>query len=124
GPHDLAPALTLAQSLAGEGGLIVVASDRAPADLPASVGILARGRAAPTSGLVDARWIDDEAGGHIALRATAWGGAARDRELALLDGRGAVIEKRVLRLVPGEPTLAVLRSPVGDQPMTAALLGP
>ncbi len=73
--HQVDAALTLAAGLGGPGAEIVLGSDRIPALLPDGVGVIATGRASPTTGFADVRWWRD--GGSERIVAVVHGDPAR-----------------------------------------------
>lgn len=109
--HELAEALTLAHALSDQEAMLLIASDRADADLPASVGFIARGQALPASGLTDVRWLNDTDGERIVARVLAQGGGAR-RTLELRSA-GQVLARRELTLVSDQPQAVILPVPAG-----------
>lgn len=100
--HELDEALALAIELGGVGAQISTLSDRIPDGLPKTVSSIACGRAAPTSGIADARWLRDGQGERLAVRILAQGGSG-ERRLALVDARGAVLSQQSVRLTAGTP---------------------
>jgi hypothetical protein len=120
--HDLTGALTLARSIADAGATVVLASDRAPEELPPRIGLITAGKAMPTSGLVDARWYADAEGRRIVARVLAQGGAMT-RRLELRRG-ATVIAAQDLALADGTPASLVFPL-AGDEngELTLALVG-
>jgi hypothetical protein len=117
--HDLDPALALAADLAGPGASIVLASDRRPNRLPATVALISRGQAAAASGFADARRI----GAQIAVRVYAHGGpCARTLVLA---GPGGELARLPVAVPAGEQTLFQMPIPAAAMrlPVTVRLDG-
>lgn len=100
--HELDEAIALAIELGGSGAHISTVSDRVPQGLPTVLGALACGRPLPTSGLADARWLRDSQGERLAVRVLAQGGSG-ERQLALLDARGALVTQQSVSLSAGIP---------------------
>lgn len=105
--HELDEAIALAIELGGSGAQVSTVSDRVPEGLPKSVGALACGRAASTSGIADARWLRDGQGERLTVRLLAQGGSG-DRHLAVVDARNAVLSQQVVALTAGTPVVLTI----------------
>jgi hypothetical protein len=112
--HELDDALALARDLGRGGARTLVVSDRAPAGVGEEVGVLARGVALPTVGLVDVRWLlaDDHGPERVVARVLAQGGAA-SRKLVLVGDDGTELGRVSLSLAGGEPRAVTLGFPPG-----------
>ncbi|MBA2479523.1 MAG: hypothetical protein H0V44_02585 [Planctomycetes bacterium] len=123
--HELDESLALATELAGGSGQVLVASDRVPEHTPLGIGCIARGTALPTSGIAEARWLDDHEGLRVVARIYAHGSASR-RTLEVRGAQGAVLARRELEPAPGRDAAAVIALPRAspEDQLTLALVGP
>lgn len=113
--HEPGEALALGADLAAKGGEIWFASDRVPDDVPATVGLIARGEARPTRVLAEVDWRRDGDGDRLVIRQV---GTAPRRGILIADHLRVLPPGEDLALIPLPPELAKLGV------VTVALTGP
>ena len=112
--HDFTPALNLARRLAGEGGNVILVTDRKPAEVPSATALLCLGSPRENTGFVGGSVNAD------ALGAPQWnllvlhnGQGEVRRRLHIEQADGQLLATRELTLEPGR--LSALSGPFGAE---------